>query len=261
MKDQLYTTSLLAGLGVINETRILLNLWEPGLMGHALFKKSLDSGQFPRLSARRLRNLVIECFAPRFLVKDDFPANVLKKLSNRLTSIEFSQLLFLFTVRANLILADFIKDLYWVRYAGGHERIHNEESKEYVKQANMEGKTIQPWSISMIKSISAKLTRCCADFGLLEQGRKTVRKILPFRIEQRVAAFLAHELHFSGLGDNAVIAHPDWSIFGLQQEDVRDELKRLSLKGFFIIQTAGRVTRIGWNHKNWEGFIDVIVEG
>jgi hypothetical protein len=95
----------------------------------------------------------------------------------------------------------------------------------------------------------------------LEPGIKRIRKIIPCRLEPRVAAFLAYDLHFSGAGDNAIVTHGDWGLFGMAREDVIEELKRLSFKGFFIIQTAGDVLRIGWNHKSWEELTCVIAKG
>lgn len=258
--DKLYTTKLQAGLGLIDETRILLDLWQPGMKAPKLFQAALDSGYFPNVSARRLRNIVSECFASRYLVSKDYPVAVLKKLENSLASTEFSQLLFLFTARANVILADFVKMVYWTRYSSGHDTISNEDARNFVIQANQQGKTIRPWSESTIRRVSAYLTRCCADFGMLENGRKGVRRIIPYRIEQKTITLLAYDLHFFGLGDNAVVANSDWGLFGLQKEDLRDELKRLALKGFFIIQTAGDFIRIGWNYKNWEELIHVIAE-
>jgi hypothetical protein len=41
---------------------------------------------------------------------------------------------------------------------------------------------------------------------------------------------LAYDLKFSGLGDNQIVSHPDWSLFGLEQADVKDQLKRMSLQ-------------------------------
>ncbi len=261
MKNQhLYTTQLQAGLGLIEETRILLDLWQPGMKTSQLFQAALDSGHFPNVSARRLRNIVAECFAPRYLVAKDYPAAILKELEDSATSQEFSQLLFLFTARANLILADFVKMVYWMKYSSGHSAISNEDAKAFVVQANQQGKTSRPWSESSIKRVSTYLSGCCADFGMLEKGRRSIRKIIPYRIEQKTIALLAYDLHFSGLGDNAILASPDWELFGLQKEDLRDEFKRLSLKGYFIIQIAGDVIRIGWDHKNWEELIHVIAE-
>lgn len=53
-----YTTQLQAGLGLVQETRLLLNLWSPGMSSPALYLAALNSGQFPNVSARRLRNIV-----------------------------------------------------------------------------------------------------------------------------------------------------------------------------------------------------------
>jgi hypothetical protein len=258
--DQLYTTQLGAGLGVIDETRILLNLWQPGMKSSALYQAALDSGDFPNVTARRLRNIVAECFAPRYLAKGDYPAAILKELITILSSTELTQLFFLFTSRANTILADFVKQVYWMRYAGGQDAISTDDAKDFVVEANQNGKTIRYWSDNMIKRVSSYLTGSCADFGMLEKGRKSVRKIISFRAQQKTIALLAYDLHFAGFGDNAVISHPDWELFGLQKEDLREEMKRLSLKGFFIIQSAGDVISIGWNYKSWEELIHAITE-
>jgi hypothetical protein len=147
-----------------------------------------------------------------------------------------------------------------MRYAGGQDAISTDDAKDFVVEANQNGKTIRYWSDNMIKRVSSYLTGCCADFGMLEKGRKSVRKIIPFRVQQKNIALLAYDLHFAGFGDNAVISHPDWELFGLQKEDLREEMKRLSLKGFFIIQSAGDVISIGWNYKSWEELIHAITE-
>lgn len=78
--SQYYTTRLGVGLGAIEETRILLELWQPGMKVEELYRYALDNGSFPNITARRLNNLVKELFAMRYLVKGDYPANVLKNM-------------------------------------------------------------------------------------------------------------------------------------------------------------------------------------
>jgi hypothetical protein len=255
-----YTTQLQAGLGMIEETRSLLQLWHDGIEPSALSKVALQSGRFPNMSARRVRNLVAECFAPRYLSAARRPARLLKQLMDVLSIREFEQLLFLFTCRANAILADFVRDGYWSMYSAGRETISNQDAREFVVQANHDGKTSNSWSPTTVRRVSSYLTGCCADFGLLEGGARSVRKILPFRVESRVVVVLAYDLHFAGHGDNRMLADPDWALFGLARGDVLSELKRLSLKGLFIIQTAGDVTRVGWQCKNIEELVDVIAQ-
>jgi hypothetical protein len=66
-ENRFYTTQLQAGLGLITETRQLLELYEPGVSVAELTERALSSGRFPLVTARRLRNIVAECFAPRYL--------------------------------------------------------------------------------------------------------------------------------------------------------------------------------------------------
>ena len=96
-KKSIYTTQLGAGLGLIEETKILLEIWQPSMDQASLYQEVLHSGRFPNISARRLRNIVVECFAPRYLVNNGLPATLLKKLVPVLTSQELAQLLFLYT--------------------------------------------------------------------------------------------------------------------------------------------------------------------
>jgi hypothetical protein len=69
-----YTTQLQAGLGLVNETKTLLDLWAPGMSATQLHQVALESGRSPNVTARRLRNIVVECFAPRYLVAGGIPA-------------------------------------------------------------------------------------------------------------------------------------------------------------------------------------------
>lgn len=258
MTDRLYTTQLQAGLGLIEETRTLLDIWQPHMSANDLFKHALGRGCFPNISARRLRNIVCECFAPRYLVSSDYPAGMLKRLHGVLSTGSFAQLMFLFTARANSILADFVRQVYWPAYAGGRNNISNEDARNFVIRANQDGKMANPWSDTTVLRVARYLTGCIADFGLLESSRTSDRRILSFQIESSTALILAYDLHFSGLGDNAVISHPDWELFGLECDEVRDEFKRLSMKNHLLAQIAGDVIRISWNHADWEGLIDVI---
>lgn len=253
-----YTTQLQAGLGLVNETKTLLELWEPGMQTSQLYQVALDSGRFPNVTARRLRNVVAECFSPRYLVNGGLPASHLKSLLPRISSADLNQLMLLFTSRANPILGDFIRHVYWSRYAGGYTQITNDDARIFVERAIDDGKTIKRWSDTTVRRVSAYLTGCCADYGLLERGSRSSRRILPFRISPVVAAYLANELHLAGVGDNALLTHEDWQLYGLERDDVLDELKRLSLKGLLIVQAAGDVIRISWKYQNMEALLDVI---
>ena len=45
------------------------------------------------------------------------------------------------------------------------------------------------------------------------------------------------------------------------REDVLEEMKRLSLKGWLIVQAAGDVIRVSWKLPNMETLCDVLAQG
>ena len=253
-----YTTQLQAGLGMITETQTLLDLWELNMDASTLNQIALNSGRFPNLSARRLRNVVMECFAPRYLAHERKPAQLLKTLRSELNYRELGQLLFIYTCRANLILRDFVREVFWAAYASGRDRLTRDDARLFVIQAKQNGKTTTPWSDSTIRRVSAYLTGCCVDFGLLDNTTRGSYKILPFRAEPKMALILAHELHFAGHSDMRIIASPDWELIGLDRTDVLSELKRQALAGVLIVQSSSDITQISWRCNSLEELIHVI---
>ncbi len=258
-KQRYYTTQLQAGLGLPEETRQLLQVYQPGMSASQLYEAALASGRFPLVTARRLRNIVAECFAPRYM-RDPHVAARLKSLVDRFTTAELNQLLFIYTARANLVFADFVREVYWARYSAGRNDLELEDARTFVANSVREGKTQKPWSETTIKRISSYLMGCCADYGLLTTTGRNQRSIAAYRILPKVAAYLAYDLKFSGLGDNQIVSSSDWDLFGLERADVRDQLKRLSLQGLLIFQAASDVVHIGWTYKNMEELIDVIAQ-
>jgi hypothetical protein len=255
-----YTTQLVQGLGLIQETNLLLDYWEPSMSATDLYKLTLETGAFPKVSARRLRNIVVECFSPRYLREQPEAAVYLKQLKDSITPAELNQLYFLYTCRANQILADFVRDVYWDRYQSGGNSIENYHATDFINSAMEEGKTSKRWSETVVKQYGSRLVGACRDYGLLGSVAQGRRQIVPYRLEEKVATFLAHDIHFQGFNDDALLQHEDWGLFGLEGADVLDEFKRMSLLGHLIFQSAASVTRISWHYNNMQEVIDVLAQ-
>jgi hypothetical protein len=253
----LYTTQLQAGLGLVTETRQLLELYQPGTSTLELIDRALESGRFPLITARRLRNIVVECFAPRYLRLPNIVA-LLKHLAPVLSRAEFNQILFVYTARANLIFADFVREVYWPRYVSGQNVLTHDDARDFVIKAIREGHTRAPWSDSTIRRMATYLLGCCVDFELLGENGRGPRPIQPLRLHSKAAAYLTYDLHLQGLSDNQLLMHEDWKLFGLEPDDVRDQLKRLSLDGYLIFQAAAEVIHVGWTYKSMEELTDVL---
>jgi hypothetical protein len=255
---KLYSASLQAGLGLISECGELLALWQPGMSARSLYQTALDAGRFPGMTARRLRNLVMEGFAPRFLVNAAAPARLLKPLVASLPAVDLGQIFLLYTLRAHPILADFLVQVYWPRYAAGDAALSNDPARAFVEQAVDAGRTRVRWSPATARRVAAYLTGCCADFGLLEAVERSSKRFTSFRPRDALMAWLAYDLHGRGVGDSQIPEHPEWACFGLDSHAVVDELRRLALRDLLIVQSSGELVEIAWTHRNSEGLCHVL---
>jgi len=256
--NKFYTTQLQAGLSLIDETKTLLKTWENKMTASELYEIALQSGNFANRTSRRLKNIVSECFKPRYLVNNGEPAKNLKYILDNLTDAELLQFLLLFTCRANLILRDFISEVYWNCYAGGYTEISNFHAENFINNSLNEGKTEKKWEVSTIKRQTSYLIGCCMDFGLLEKGRSVSKKIKPFYLSEKIKLYLSYELYFAGLSNDQIVNHNDWAIFGLSRSDVLNEFKNLSMMGYFTLQSGGGLIDISWKKNNMEEVLDVI---
>ena len=154
-KQKRYTTQLQAGLGLIEETKLLLSVYRREMTVTQLYETALESGLFPMISARRLRNVIAECFSPRYIKTD--AAQYLKKINQSISATSFNQFLLIFTALANRILCDFIIEVYWNRYSSGRDTLSINDARDFVNNGVREGKTKKIWSDSTITKVSSLL--------------------------------------------------------------------------------------------------------
>ena len=258
-KARTYTTQLQAGLGMIHETLDLLRLWHPGDGPTKLADRAIASGIFSRTTARRARNIVAEMFAPRFLGEGGKAALNLKQLvdSNQ-TQEDLTQLFFLYTARAQAVLADFVTEVYWPRYTSGTSSISRLEGETFIYHALDSGKMQKRWTETTIRRVSAYLLGCCADFGLISESGTRNRTFRRFAMRPNVAIYLAHDLHFNGVSDLAITRHPDWHLFGLEPNDVTSQIKNLAHDGHFFVQATTDLVQITWKYRSMEECIRAI---
>ncbi len=89
-----YTTGLIKGSGLINETQSLLELWEPQMDGLKLADLAIKENYISKVTAKRTKDIVSE-FSRRYLVDGAKAASYLKTLTQCGTSLnQLKQLLY-----------------------------------------------------------------------------------------------------------------------------------------------------------------------
>ena len=94
------------------------------------------------------------------------------------------------------------------------------------------------------------------DVGFLREERRGHRELLSYHVSDECAAYLAYELHETGLSDAAMCEDPDWRVFGLDRGSVLGRLDHLGENTGMLVQRAGSVVRITWKYQSVEDLID-----
>jgi len=247
-----YTTELSKGQGMVDETLALLDLWEPGITVVQLKKKAVESGILGRSTAIRVEDIVGRVFAKRYLQGKNPPINQLKLLLKLgVPQRALNQVLLLFTARVHDVLFDFVTQVYWRKFAAGATEICRDDALDFLYTAAANGVLAPPWSEVMMIRVARYLTGCLTEFQLAGPDRQGRRPLLPFRLGDLTALFLAHDLHFAGMSDRSILEHPDWGLFGLEMTDVQRELRRLG-RNHFLVQISGDLVRITWHYDTFE---------
>ena len=254
-----YTTAISKGAGMIEETRRLLENWQPGEPLDDFTRRVQQDGLLGNLTAYRTRDAVTRVFAPRFLRPTVKPARILQKiLSGGLSGRTFTEMLFVFAARRDPLVHDFTVREYWPGVRRGRSMIDTGLVISFLSEAHYDGRLDNRWS----ERVSIRIARCVLsllrDVGLLREPVRGRREIVNYRMSDEGAALLARELHESGVSDSSLCHHPDWGLFGMTSSEVVERLHGLGEHRGIIVQHAGSVVHFTWTVKSIEELIDVL---
>ena len=264
---EFYTSRACKGSALLADTRALLRAWNPGDTAEVLEHRALSQDILGKATAQRVHDVVRRVFAPRYLGRPSSPqqtqpdpfARYLKRLLEANPPGDwFRDLCLIYAARTDVVLRDVLVVHYPQALAEGRTRLNKDSIHEFLRQAELNGRMKTPWSDTVRRRVAAGLSRQLTEFGLLSNPHPTGRDLLRFRPCKRAIAFLAHEIHFSGASDAGLMEHPDWRLWQLDREALRQELDELSRDGLWIFQAAGSVVRIAWTYSTMQEAVDAI---
>lgn len=249
-----YDSNLSKGGGLLEEILVLLEAYEPGLSKEQFYEKVFQRDLLGKTTEARASDIIRRVFFKRYWSKESFDLpGVLQKLRHR--HISFSvlrQILLIYTCRTNLILRDFLTEVYFDFVNKGYHVFRKEDFTNFILQGIKDGMIDPPWSASMIERMGRYINGALKDFGFLDDKKN----VLSVQILETTANYLAHELHFRGHTDDQILHHPDWQLFDMHAPQAAELLQRISWQGHFIFQYSGELLKISWKYTDMESFID-----
>lgn len=240
-----YTSDLIRGTGLINETLILASVFQPGMTQRQMLDTVMAENLLSTATQSRTEHIVYYFFQRYVKPNDQIPL-WLTHLRNRHVGIEeISQIMFLYTCRSSAILTDFVADVYQERVRRGAINFDHTEARQFIDDAIADGRVEKSWSDATRLSLAEHISATLIDFRLIDRSKR----ILPFLIRDLTANYLLHELHFRGIADNDLPEAPEWALFGMRRYDVLRHMEKLAQQGHFLYQSSGELVRIAWQYQ------------
>jgi hypothetical protein len=254
-----YTAKAIKATGLVEETKTLLRAWMPGESTADLRRRVREESLLGKATASRSDDVVAHAFNQRFLSGDRPAAPYLKYLlSQKGYGHWFTDLCLLYAARADVVLREAVVVFAAERRASGRGYIDTPSFMTFLDTQEAAGRMERPWTRNVKESVAQHVLRQMTNFGLAGSAHRGVRELLPFEPTGLAVAWLACELHFSGLSDSRVVAHPDWEIWMLDEARVRERMTWLARPGLWEFQAAGSVVQITWTCSTMEEALDVI---
>jgi hypothetical protein len=151
------------------------------------------------MTTYRASDIVKRVFARRYLRPDSGPALALKGLLERGQSGQlFSDLCLLYAARNDKLIRDVVVELYWPALSEGRLTMSPAYVVELLRQAENDGRIVEPWSESVKVKVARGVLKAMADFGLLHEAGRGRRELVHFRPTDRTIAL---EFFESGSND------------------------------------------------------------
>ncbi len=248
-----YNIDLCKGTGLIQESLLLFEVYVNGMPKSELIENSIKSNLLVKASNKRIKDIVEVAFYKRYIHDNPKVPLYLNELISHHVSLDvLTQLFFIYTSRANLILMDFVTMVYWPQVQKGVLEFNSTFSRKFIAETIRYTDYINGWSDNTQKRVSSYLISTIVDFKLLDKQRK----VKPVFVYDLTANYLAHELHFNGLSDMGIVNSEEWKLFGYSNFDTVKHLERLSFQGNFILQNSGEIIKIDWKYKTMEELLN-----
>ena len=247
-----YNSDLLKGTGLIQETLQLIDFYEKGQSKQEFIQHVLEMNALGKEHENRTKDIIHHVFYNRYLAQGEDVILDLQLLRKRYVSLAvITQILLIYTCKANSILFDFIADVYQHSLKNGDLKLTQKAASQFIQDAITDGRIAKNWADSTKRKVSEHINACLIDFKLTDRSKT----MLPFFIDEFTVNYWLHKLHFKGTPDDALPGAVEWNLFGLSENEVIEIMHRISFAGHFMLQHSGELTRISWKYQSMEEFI------
>lgn len=236
----IFSSRIIKGGALLEDTRRLLEVWDPDLDVPENIHRILASGGLAKSGARQ--EDVLAPLRRRFLEAGPEVVRALRTLTADPRA--FREACYYEAARSDELLAAFAAGPLYERYwQDGRPELSVDDAVRWLRA---DART-PAWGEKTRRRVAQGLLSALRDFGILEGARGGRRKrILPPHLSMRGFTYVALRERARQASDRAVLRAPSWRWYLLSDEAVRHRFLEADRLGVLRFSEAGSVLRIDW---------------
>lgn len=251
MAEKKYMTWLAHGGAFIDETRILLDIFDPAVDINTWVEQIVRKNVLGKRSRSWTNEIVKRYFLARFVTKESSYAwKALKILCAKNVDLSIIRsIMYYHTAKIDDFFYDFVILDLFDRYYAGQLAISSGDVYKFIESAKP-GMFDQMWSDSVKGRLSRGVMSTLRDFGILEG--KSKKQIANFYLPIEAFAYVAFLIHSRVSTGELIIQNEDWKLFLLKPQAVERMFLESHQTGYLKYHAAGRLIRIEFPYHSTE---------
>ena len=239
-----YTTRLLKGGAVLEDTRRVVELWDLELEPEANLERLSAGNQLGKKSRSRLDDLLDRVVQPRFVDPGPHVIAALKGLLHDHRA--FREACYYEASRADDLLAEFVEAALWRWWQRGRLAVGVDDVLGWLQDLADSGRA-PAWSDSVRTRLAQGLLSTLRDFGILTGAPRCHRKeFAPPAMTARGFAYVAWREHEQGASSRALATGSVWRRWLLDDADVEALFNQSARLGVLQFSRVGSAVRVDW---------------
>jgi hypothetical protein len=239
-----FTSNIMKVGAHLDDTKALVNVWEPGLSAEDNVERIVDSNLLGLPSHSRANDVMVRALRPRFIAPGAGILEALAALAGRADA--FRDACYYELTRIDALVAAFAEQQLNQWWDEGRVAIETSDAREWIDKLAADGR-IPDWSTNIRDRVARGMMAALRDLGRLTGVKSSSKKeIARPGISTGGFGYTAYRMHQQGNSSRGILSSAVWRRWLLDEARVDEMMHRLASLGVVFYSVAGSTLRIDW---------------
>jgi len=252
-----YSSIIIKGAGLLDETRALLSNWDSSLSTDGNFERAQRDNIFAKVSRKRTIQ-VLRILRRRYFNETEIAQSLVILEKEGLSRDAQKSILYFLTAQSDPLLRDAVAEIVSPFAGQGRREMEVDELVSALRLWVTDGRMTTAWNDKTLIRTANGILTALRDFGIL-QGLAD-KRLAPVYLPVSAFAFIAFLL-LKKTGSPADVLHSsEWSLFLLSLQDVEKLFLEAHQRKLLTYHAAGSVIRITFSENSPEVFAHALAQ-